>query len=44
MEAAPHLLIKERMQGMIEIGQWKDSWLMHPFPNMSEQSNLQSLP
>jgi transposase-like protein len=30
------LLIKERMQGMAEIGQWKDRWLRHPFPNMSE--------
>ena len=30
------LLIKERMSAMAEIGQWKDRWLTHPFPNMSE--------
>jgi transposase-like protein len=30
------VLIKERMQSMAEIGQWKDRWLTHPFPNMSE--------
>lgn len=29
-------LIKERMSGMAEIGKWKDRWLVHPFPNMSE--------
>lgn len=29
-------LIKERMGHMAEIGQWKDRWLSHPFPNMSE--------
>lgn len=30
------LLIKERMATMAEIGKWKDRWLSHPFPNMSE--------
>ncbi len=30
------LLIKERMQSMAEIGRWRDRWLLHPFPNMSE--------
>jgi len=30
------LLIKERMANMAEIGKWKDRWLIHPFPNMSE--------
>jgi len=30
------LLIKERMSAMTEIGKWKDRWLSHPFPNMSE--------
>ena len=30
------LLIKERMLSMAEIGHWKDRWLTHPFPNMSE--------
>lgn len=30
------LLIKERMAQMVEVGQWKDRWLVHPFPNMSE--------
>jgi len=30
------LLIKHRMAGMDEVGRWKDKWLSHPFPNMSE--------
>lgn len=30
------MLIKERIASMAEIGQWKDKWLTHPFPNMSE--------
>jgi hypothetical protein len=30
------VLIKERMRNMAEIGHWKDRWLTHPFPNMSE--------
>ncbi len=30
------MLIKQRMTSMTEIGQWKDKWLTHPFPNMSE--------
>jgi transposase-like protein len=30
------LLIKERLDNMTEIGHWKDKWLSHPFPNMSE--------
>jgi len=30
------LLIKQSMASMAEIGKWKDSWLLHPFPNMSE--------
>jgi len=30
------MLINERMQNMAEIGKWKDKWLTHPFPNMSE--------
>lgn len=29
-------LIKKSMASMSEIGQWKDRWLTHPFPNMSE--------
>jgi transposase-like protein len=29
-------LIKKSMELMREIGQWKDRWLTHPFPNMSE--------
>jgi len=28
--------IKQRMANMAEIGKWKDRWLTHPFPNMSE--------
>lgn len=30
------LLIKQRMATMTEIGKWKDRWLLHPFPSMSE--------
>jgi len=30
------MLIKQRMANMQEIGKWKDRWLIHPFPNMSE--------
>ncbi|GAV19108.1 hypothetical protein MMIC_P0037 [Mariprofundus micogutta] len=30
------MLIKQRMGNMAEIGKWKDRWLLHPFPNMSE--------
>jgi len=30
------LLINQRMASMSEIGKWKDKWLTHPFPNMSE--------
>jgi transposase-like protein len=30
------MLIKQRMDSMTEIGKWKDRWLIHPFPNMSE--------
>ena len=30
------LLIKQRMDNMTEMGKWKDMWLLHPFPNMSE--------
>ncbi|MFK5947616.1 MAG: hypothetical protein QM500_02455 [Methylococcales bacterium] len=30
------LLIKKRIDSMPEIGKWKDKWLLHPFPNMSE--------
>ncbi len=30
------LIIKQRMQEMAGIGKWKDRWLRHPFPNMSE--------
>ena len=30
------LLIKERMADMAAIGRWRDRWLTHPFPHMSE--------
>jgi len=30
------MLVKQRMADMAEIGKWKDRWLLHPFPNMSE--------
>ena len=29
-------IIKDRLHSMAEIGHWKDRWLTHPFPNMSE--------
>lgn len=29
-------LIKQRLHNMVEHGHWKDRWLEHPFPNMSE--------
>lgn len=29
-------LIKQRLHNMVEHGHWKDRWLDHPFPNMSE--------
>lgn len=29
-------MIKDRLHSMAEIGHWKDRWLTHPFPNMSE--------
>ncbi len=30
------MLIKQRMATMTEIGKWRDCWLVHPFPSMSE--------
>jgi transposase-like protein len=30
------LLIQERIKSMQAIGKWKDKWLAHPFPSMSE--------
>jgi transposase-like protein len=30
------LLIKEEMERMAELGKWKDRWLAHPLPSMSE--------
>lgn len=30
------LLIKERIAQVATLGRWKDRWLSHPFPNMSE--------
>jgi len=30
------IMIKERVASMQELGHWKDKWLLHPFPNMSE--------
>ncbi len=29
-------MIKQRMKKRVKIGSWKDEWLLHPFPNMSE--------
>ncbi len=30
------LMIKQRIASMVELGKWKDKWLEHPFPDMSE--------
>lgn len=30
------LLIKERMRAARQFGHWRDRWVAHPFPNMSE--------
>lgn len=30
------LIIKQRLASMSAIGKWKDRWLTHPFPSMSE--------
>jgi hypothetical protein len=38
------LLIKERIAQMATIGRWKDRWLSHPFPNMSEPEKAVVLP
>lgn len=29
-------LIEERLSHLAELGRWKDQWLVHPFPSMSE--------
>ena len=29
-------MIKQRIASMVELGKWKDKWLEHPFPDMSE--------
>lgn len=29
-------MIRQSMDEIAEIGPWKDRWLVHPFPNMSE--------
>jgi len=29
-------MIKQRIASMVEFGKWKDKWLEHPFPDMSE--------
>lgn len=31
-----HIVIKERLQELIDIGKWHDRWLFYPFPDMSE--------
>ena len=30
-------MLKERLAGMATIGSWNDRWVIHPFPDMSEQ-------
>jgi transposase-like protein len=31
-----HIIIKERLQELVDIGKWHDRWLFYPFPDMSE--------
>jgi transposase-like protein len=31
-----HIVIKERLQELVDIGKWNDRWLFYPFPDMSE--------
>jgi transposase-like protein len=31
-----HIVIKERLQDLVDIGKWHDRWLFYPFPDMSE--------
>lgn len=31
-----HILIKEQLKDLIDIGKWHDRWLFYPFPDMSE--------
>lgn len=30
------LMMKQRLQAMSHIGKWRDAWVLHPMPNMSE--------
>ncbi len=31
-----HIVIKERLNELVDIGKWRDRWLFYPFPDMSE--------
>jgi hypothetical protein len=31
-----HIVIKERLKDLVDIGKWRDRWLFYPFPDMSE--------
>ena len=31
-----HLMVKKQLASMKAIGQWKDRWMVHPLPQMSE--------
>lgn len=31
-----HIVIKDRLQELVDIGKWHDRWLFYPFPDMSE--------
>lgn len=31
-----HILVKERLEHLVDIGKWNDRWLLYPFPDMSE--------
>jgi len=31
-----HIVIKERLNELVNIGNWQDRWLFYPFPDMSE--------
>lgn len=31
-----HIVIKDRLEELVDIGKWNDRWLFYPFPDMSE--------
>ncbi|MDA8415005.1 MAG: hypothetical protein M0023_14600 [Desulfobacteraceae bacterium] len=31
-----HIVVKQRLRDLVDIGEWHDRWLFYPFPDMSE--------